>query len=181
MTRTQRGLFWGSTAAATASGMAYFAMKYLLESPDPWAVANHPLQPLMLKLHILTAPLMVFAVGVIATDHIVRHWRSGLPTGRKTGLATALAFGPLAVTGYLIQAVTWPTALTAVTWVHIALGAVCAAAVLLHRRTLRRRRPNRPGRLPVVRVDENGGEAERYRPGLRRSAARRRSAPARSP
>lgn len=139
MTRFQRLLFWVSTAATTVSGLVYFWMKYFLVASDPWAVANHPLQPLMLKLHILAAPIMLFAVGLISTDHIWRHIRSGLPTGRRTGVLTGAVFGPLVLSGYLIQAVTAPSPLAVVTWGHIGLGVACGAGVVLHQYAVRRR------------------------------------------
>ena len=158
MTRFQRLLFWASTAATTASGLVYFWMKYLLVASDPWAVANHPLQPLMLKLHILAAPIMLFAVGLIWTDHIWRHIRSGLPTGRRTGVLSAAVFGPLVLSGYLIQAVTAPGFLAVVTWGHIGLGVACGAGVVLHQLAVRRRRGIRKGALPVVATPERRGD-----------------------
>ena len=158
MTRFQRILFWVSTAATTVSGLVYFWMKYFLVASDPWAVANHPLQPLMLKLHILAAPVMLFAVGLIWTDHIWRHIRSGLPRGRRTGVLSAAVFGPLVLSGYLIQAVTAASLLAVVTWGHIGLGVACGAGVVLHQQAVRRRRRVRKGELPVVaspRIREN--------------------------
>jgi len=157
MTRFQRLLFWVSTAATTATGVVHFWMKYFLVASDPWAVANHPLQPLMLKLHILAAPIMLFAVGLIWTDHIWRHIRSGLPTGRRTGVLAAAVFGPLVLSGYLIQAVTAPRFLVVITWGHIALGVACGAGVVLHHYAVRRRRAVRKGELPVVATPERPG------------------------
>ena len=164
MNRFQRLFLWASTAAATSSGLTYFWMKYLVESTEPWAVVNHPLEPWMLKAHILTAPLMLFAVGLIATDHIWRHWKSRLPTGRRTGLVTAAVFGPLVLTGYLVQTVTLPWLLAVVTWSHTGFGFLCAAGLVLHRRALRRKRAVRPGRLPVVTANPVQGAEAAYLP-----------------
>lgn len=150
MNRFQRLFLWWSSATTAVSGLSYGWMKYLLKPAQPWAAVNHPLEPWMLKLHILTAPLMIFSVGLIASNHIWRHWKSRLPTGRRTGVLTGAAFGPLVLTGYLIQAVTVPWALEGLTWIHVGLGLSCTAGLFMHRLFVRRRRAPRPGRLPVV-------------------------------
>ena len=92
MTRFHRWFLYGSTIATAASGITYFVMKRFFESSDPWAVINHPLEPWALKLHILSAPLMLFAVGLISTQHIWRSLRSSLPTGRHSGRIASYVF-----------------------------------------------------------------------------------------
>jgi len=155
VTRFERWFLYGSTIAAPVSGVVYFWMKRFVEPADPWAVVNHPLEPWALKAHVLTAPLMLFAVGLITTQHIVRSLRSSLPTGRRSGVIATLAFGPLVLTGYLIQTVTNPAALAVLVWTHLALGATCAAALVTHRHMLRGRRlKRRPGSLPVLRLPD---------------------------
>lgn len=144
MNRFQRRLLWWSTALTAASGVVYAWMKHLLEPLNEWAVINHPLQPLVLKLHIVVAPVMVFAVGLVAVNHIWALWRAGLPRGRQTGMWTAAIFGPLVFTGYLIQAVTWPLPLALLAWSHLGLGILVTGTFVGHRvavaRGLRRRR-----------------------------------------
>ena len=153
MTRFHRWFLYGSTATAATSGVVYFCLKRFFESADPWAVVNHPLEPWALRLHILSAPLMLFAVGLITTQHIWRSLRSSLPTGRRSGLIATCAFVPLAVGGYLIQIVTAPGMLEFLAWSHLALGLACAWALAAHRRVLRPRRlRRRPGALPIIRL-----------------------------
>ena len=160
MTRFQRWLLYGSTIVATASGVTYFVMKRFMTPVDPWAVINHPLEPWALKLHILSAPIMLFASGLITTQHIWRSMRSNLPTGRNSGLVAVGTFAPLVVTGYLIQTFTSPTTLTALGWGHLVLGLACSAAVLTHRLVLKgRRRRRRPGTLPVLAMGTSPSEA----------------------
>lgn len=151
MTRFQRWFLYVTTALATLSGVGYFYMKRFLTPLEPWAVINHPLEPWFLKAHILTAPLMLFAVGLITTQHIWRSLKSSLPTGRKTGLAATIAFGPLVLTGYLIQTVASPMAIDVLGWTHLVLGLVSAFAIFEHRRLVRGRKRRR-GRddLPVI-------------------------------
>jgi len=152
MTRFQRWLLYGSTIATAASGITYFAMKHFLEPSDPWAVINHPLEPWALKAHILIAPLMLFAVGLITTQHIWRSLKSSLPTGRHSGRTAAYVFGPLVFSGYLIQSLTSPLTLEVLAWAHLVLGIVGAGAIGVHRSTLRGRRKQRKGALPVLQL-----------------------------
>ena len=151
MNRLQRQLLWWSTALTFLTGAVYGWMKYVLEPMDEWAVINHPLQPLVLKLHIVVAPAMVFAVGMVALSHIWPLWRSGLPRGRTTGVWTASIFGPLVLSGSLIQAVTAPVWLTVVIWIHVTLGILCTGLFLGHRVMVRRGLRRRKGSLNVIR------------------------------
>ena len=152
MTRFQRWFLYCSTIATAVSGTTYFAMKRFLEPSDPWAVINHPLEPWALKAHILSAPLMLFAVGLITTQHIWRSLKSSLPTGRLSGRIAAYVFGPLVLSGYLIQSVTSPLTLEVLAWAHLVLGIAAAGAIGLHRGTLHGRRKQRTGALPVLRL-----------------------------
>lgn len=135
-----RRLLWISSLLTGATGLVYMWMKYLLEPVDAWAVINHPLQPLVLKAHILVAPVMVFAVGLIAGDHIWRHYRQGVRAGRRSGLLAMGVFVPMVLTGYLIQAVTHVTWLQAVAWSHMITGMLYLVGLLLHHRVFRTRR-----------------------------------------
>lgn len=160
MTRFHRWFLYGSTIATALSGIAYFVMKRFLESDDPWAVINHPLEPWALKAHILSAPLMLFAVGLIATHHIWRSLRSRLPTGRRSGLIASYAAGPLVVSGYLIQVITSPPTLEILAWAHLVLGVGVATAIGLHRAVLHGRRRQRKGALPVVQLPAEPNQLE---------------------
>jgi hypothetical protein len=152
MTRFHRWFLYGSTIATAASGITYFVMKRFFESSDPWAVINHPLEPWALKLHILSAPLMLFAVGLITTQHIWRSLRSSLPTGRHSGRIASYVFVPLVLSGYSIQAITSPLTLEVLAWAHLALGLVAAGAIGVHRMVLHTRRRQRKGALPVLQL-----------------------------
>ena len=160
MTRFQRWFLYGSTLVTAASGITYFVMKRWLEPVDAWAVINHPLEPWALKVHILSAPLMLFAVGLITTQHILRSLKSSLPTGRRSGLIAWYAFGPLVLSGYLIQAITSPLSLEVLAWAHLVLGIGAAGAIGVHRgvlggslySVLSGRRKRRKDALPVLRL-----------------------------
>lgn len=151
MTRFERAFVWLSTLVVAATGIVYAIMKHLLSPVDEFAVVNHPLQPLVLKLHILTAPCLVFAIGLITTRHIWPNLRSGLRHARRSGLAAALLVVPMVLTGYLVQAVTHVPLLTALAWSHLVLGGVFALAAAGHAVATRRRRAHRPTTLTLTR------------------------------
>jgi hypothetical protein len=85
------------------TGLVYAWMLYLVRPTDPYAVINHPWQPQVQHLHILVAPLLVFAVGMVWQRHVWSHWSKGVRKGRRTGLSMALTLAPMVVSGYLIQ------------------------------------------------------------------------------
>lgn len=139
VSRFERWLIWLSTAATLVTGLVYWWMKDFMTPVEPWAVINHPLQPWVLKAHILVAPLLVFAVGLITTGHIWRHWRTGVKKGRRSGLIAAVTFGALVVSGYLLQVITAETLLRALGWTHLGLGMFYSAGLALHWPTTRTR------------------------------------------
>jgi hypothetical protein len=148
MTRFERWMLLGSLALAGVSGGIYAWMKYLMATDDPYAVVNHPLQPLMLKVHIVTAPLLVFAIGLVFMQHVYRQWRSGRPAGRTSGLVTGLVAFPMILSGYLIQTVTSEALLKWLVVVHLVTGAAYLVGFTVHRfgmqaREARRRRAAR--------------------------------------
>lgn len=126
-----------------ATGVVYWWMDRMMEPVGEWAVINHPLQPWVLKAHIVTAPLLVFAVGLIAVDHVWKHFRGRIRLGRWSGLSAMWMFAPMVVTGYLIQAVTHATWLALVAWLHIGTGAAYVTALALHQAVVHRRRARR--------------------------------------
>lgn len=132
MSPFEKWLLLGSTAAVTLTGVVYGWMKYLLTPVEPWAVINHPLQPFMLKLHILVAPFAVFALGMIALRHVWAHFRRGVPARRRSGLLGMSSAIPMILTGYLIQSVTHVGWLAAFVWAHVITGTAYAVALLIH-------------------------------------------------
>lgn len=132
MTRFEKWSVLSTAAATGATGLAYLWVKYGMEPSEPWAVINHPAQPWLLKSHILVAPLLVFAVGMIALRHIWRHYRSGMLWGRRSGIVTGLSLVPMVMTGYLIQGITHELWLPVVAWVHIGTSIVFVVGVAVH-------------------------------------------------
>lgn len=98
-----------STALVGGTGLVYAWMAYVARPADPFAVVNHPLQPQTQHLHILLAPLLVFAVGLIWQRHVWSHWKSGVRKRRRSGLSLMLTTVPMIVSGYLIQTAVEPS------------------------------------------------------------------------
>ncbi len=128
------------------TGLAYFRTKYLVQSSDPFSVLNHPLEPWFLKAHILVSPLLLLAVGSVAVRHVWKHYRLGVVLGRRSGVTMVLAFLPMVTTGYLIQAITHPGRLSAVTIAHLILSGLYLAGLVVHQAVTNRRRPGVPDR-----------------------------------
>lgn len=153
MTIFQQQLVYISTIAAVISGVLYIGIRTFVEPAEPWAIVNHPLEPWALKAHILTAPLMLFSVGLITARHIIRSLKSKLPTGRQSGMVITVLFGPLALTGYVLQTVISPLVTSILSWVHLILGLICAVSLAIHWRVFQGRRlRRRPASLPVLRL-----------------------------
>jgi hypothetical protein len=85
------------------TGLVYAWMIYLQKPADPYSLVHHPWQPQLQHLHILVAPLLVFATGLIWRRHVWMKWRQGLPLGRRSGLTLALSLAPMVISGYLVQ------------------------------------------------------------------------------
>ena len=133
-------LVWVSSIATALTGVVYFWMDRMMVPVDEWAVINHPLQPLVLKAHLLVAPLLVFAMGVVAVDHVWKYYRGTIRRARRSGLSAMWPVVPMVLTGYLIQAITHELWLSLVAWAHIVAGAAYMVGLAAHQVFVRRSR-----------------------------------------
>jgi hypothetical protein len=115
-----------------ATGLVYAVLRYLVEPSDPFAVVNHPLQPLAQHLHVWAAPLVVFAVGLVFRAHVWAHLVRGVPARRASGLAQLAAFVPMVASGYLIQTAVTPASRQAWVAVHLATSGLWLAGWAAH-------------------------------------------------
>ncbi|MBW8876000.1 MAG: hypothetical protein JF614_13620 [Acidobacteria bacterium] len=144
MSRLEAWLLHTATLLVGGTGLIYAWMRYLLHPADPYAVVNHSLQPTVQHLHILVAPLLVFAGGMVWHRHAWTHWRRGVERRRQSGGSLILTLVPMVVSGYLIQTAVdggWRR-----TWVivHLAASGLWLAGYLAHQvpaawKSLRRR------------------------------------------
>lgn len=138
MKRFEKWSVWVTSFLTVATGVGYFVTKYLFTSPDPYSVVGHPWQPYFLKAHILVSPLLLFALGLVAVDHVWSHWVEGVQVSRRTAIATAVSIVPMVVTGYLIQVLTAEGWVRAMAISHIAFGTLYGVGLVLHNWIVRR-------------------------------------------
>lgn len=131
MNRWESWSFHFLTLVLTVTGMSYFWMKHMIQTDDPFSVTNHPWEPLMLKVHILAAPLFLLAVGLMIQSHVVRKARNG-NAGLKSGLASLALFALMTGSGYALQVVSDPDLHTGIMTVHLSSGILFAMAYLVH-------------------------------------------------
>ena len=138
MSTFEKWSIWVSSVLVTLSGVVYLGMKYFLPEPVGFSVVRHPLQPLVLKLHIITAPLLLFALGAVAVRHIWRHLISRTRQGRLSGWSAALTAIPMVFTGYLIQVLSSEAWLRGIAIAHIVTGLIYGGGLFLHQVMVRR-------------------------------------------
>lgn len=155
-----------ATALTGATGAVYAAMKYLLTNDDPYSVVNHPWQPAFLSGHVLAAPLLLFAFGLVAR-HVVEGYRNNrLRRARRTGLFIAALLAPMVASGYLLQVLTSAPARELIALLHLAAGLTFLAGFGAHLRL--GGRPPSAG-LRLVADAEREGQAPRSAVGNSRS------------
>lgn len=120
------------TLLVTATGLAYFWMKYLMEAEDPFSVVNHPWQPLMLDLHILFSPVLIFVFGIVFASHIGKKLRNGTRPGRRTGLVSLFSLPVMILSGYGLQVASGELLPRFLLVCHLASGSLFATAYLIH-------------------------------------------------
>jgi undecaprenyl pyrophosphate phosphatase UppP len=92
-----------ANALVGGTGLVYAWMCYFAVPVDEFAIVNHPWQPALQHAHVLSAPLLVFAGGVIWHRHVWTRVRDKFKQRRTTGLGLALTLVPMIASGYLIQ------------------------------------------------------------------------------
>ena len=80
----------------------------------------------------MTAPLVVFAVGISWWRHIWVRVRGGYPHRRKVGLLLFALFVPMALSGYLLQVAVDETLRRAWLVTHLAASGLWVLAYLVH-------------------------------------------------
>ena len=119
------------------SGLVYGAIKYFLANPDPDSRLSHPWQPTILTVHVLVAPLAVFGLGLLFRRHALARIAMGDREGRRTGIWMTWLAVPLALSGYVLQALTGDAARRWTGWLHAGAGLLFAAAYAAHPRRSR--------------------------------------------
>jgi hypothetical protein len=114
------------------TGIVYAVMRYLMEPADQWAVVNHPLQPLFQHLHLLSAPLLLFGLGLMWTLHLVAGWNSRKPRKSYTGSIIFILMILMVFSGYLIQVTTTQALLRVWVVLHVVSSVVWLLGYVAH-------------------------------------------------
>ncbi len=165
MSGLERAIVGATTWLMAITGAAYFFMKYLMTGSDPFAVIHHPWQPHALSLHVIAGPAAVFALGLIARDHILdRLLDTRQRRGRASGVVILALAVPMIGSGYLMQVLTDPAIRRVLVGAHVLSGALYIMVFALHllaSRSVRRGANGNGGsgaraRRPACRLDRSG-------------------------
>lgn len=125
-----------SIALTAITGIVFAVMKYFMKTDDPFAAANHALQPHMLAAHVVLSPLAVFAFGWVWANHIWPKLVYGNGQRRASGVWSMVFIVPMTLSGYLMQVTTGEAMLKAMTvahWISSGLFVVIYVAHLITR------------------------------------------------
>lgn len=145
MKRWERRTFNVLAVIVSVTGFLYFWMKYALQSPDPFAVVNHPWQAAMLNLHVVASPAFVLIFGIVLNSHVMKKLRASNLPNRRSGYTSLVTFAAMVLSGYLLQIAADAAVLQMLVSIHVATGAVFSvvyAGHLLISVRLARRQPS---------------------------------------
>ena len=141
MSRLEALTFHLATLLVGGTGLLYAWMRYLLDPVDAFAVVNHPWQPHVQHLHVVAAPVLVFAAGLVWRSHVQACRRLGIRERHKTGAALAWTLLPMVASGYLLQTATGEPWRRIWLSIHLVTAALWLAGYLAHQ-LLPRRAPS---------------------------------------
>jgi hypothetical protein len=132
MSRAQAWSLHLSSLLVGGTGLVYGYFRYIQEPEDPFSVVNHPLQPDVQHLHILLAPLLVFACGWVWQNHVWKRIRSGYQRSRKSGWCLIATLFPMIFSGYLVQVCEQENWRLAWAWIHGISSCIWLLFALVH-------------------------------------------------
>jgi uncharacterized membrane protein len=122
-----------SVVLTAITGIVFGVMKYLMKSEDEFAVVNHPLQPHMLSLHVVVAPVVLFVLGWVFSNHMMPKLRFGeRDRHRATGIGTMALIAPMVLSAYLLVIATNETVRLTMAWTHCITSVLFVLAYLIH-------------------------------------------------
>lgn len=131
MNRLEAWLLHLSTIVLTITGAVYAYVHYLMKPADPFSVINSPIEPYLLDIHIIAAPVLVVAIGIILHSHILFKIEGGSRPARKSGITLIPLFLIMAVSGYLLQ-ITSGVMNRIFFWCHLVSGSLWALVYAAH-------------------------------------------------
>jgi hypothetical protein len=138
MTRFEAWLVHTANLLVGGTGLLYAWFRYFAAPVDEFS-AVHPFQGAAQHAHVLAAPLLVFALGLIWRQHVASGLRA-CPARRRSGLTLAALAVPMVASGYLLQVAVEPGWRQAWIAVHVAASTIWIAGTLAHQLAPRPRR-----------------------------------------
>ncbi len=126
-----------ATVVVGGTGLVYGYMRYLMKPVDEFSVLSHPWQPHALHLHVLTAPALLFLVGLVWKRHVGDRWQLRTIGRRRTGRAIAVLMLPMTASAYLLQVSSSPAARQLWIVVHVVTSILWLIGYGLHQLTPR--------------------------------------------
>lgn len=132
MKRWERWSLNTLTAVVAVTGFVYLWMKYALEQHDPFAVVNHPWQTTMLAMHVIASPCLLLIFGIVFNSHVMKKLKATNLPNRRSGYASLVTFGVMALSGYLLQVGSSEQWLQALVAIHVTSGTVFSLVYAAH-------------------------------------------------
>lgn len=144
MTLPQKILLQTAILAVALSGAAYGLFKYFGEAlatrlpalfppvDAAFSAIHHPLEPWALDLHVLAAPILVFAFGWIYKDHVLGKAASPGVPAKRSGLSASLLFFLMLASGYWLSTITSEALHKPVVIAHVGAGLLFVGAYGVH-------------------------------------------------
>lgn len=139
MTPLERWSLHLAALLTAISGLGYGWTRYFGQRLGEFGPEPHPLQALFQHTHVLTAPTLLFALGMVVKGHALPALRSRKAQGWKAGLALTLLLAPLILSGYCLQVCVDPHWRAAFAWAHGPLALLFLLAYATHLVTSARR------------------------------------------
>lgn len=150
MSRLEAWLLHAATLLVGGTGVVYAVVRYALARPDPFS-AVHPAQAPVQHAHVWSAPLLVFALGLIWKSHAWCSTRRDVAGRRRSGLQLMLTAAPMVLSGYFLQTAVDPVARRVWIAVHLAASGLWLAGYLAHQLS-RRPAESRAQQSPRFRI-----------------------------
>jgi len=137
MTPAQSRFQNASNSAVIATGLWLYWSKNFAEKTDPYSNVGGPGEVLAHNTHILAAPFLVFAAGLLWKIHIWPRFQQlslskmGILKG-MSGLFMLLTLVPMILSGALIQVTTGEAARKIWIGIHVFSSLIWVAASLFH-------------------------------------------------
>lgn len=123
---------WLANVLVGGTGLVLFVMAWLMTTDDPYAIANHPLQPLFQHLHVFFSPLLVWNMGSVWVLHAWPYSKSGHRSGKRTGWVLIAMAAPMIFSGVGLQVSVSELARSIWSWTHVITSLLWVVAFLAH-------------------------------------------------